>query len=50
MVKIFLDPGHGGTDPGEVANDLLEKYLTLAISLKIRALLENYENVQVKMS
>lgn len=50
MVKIFIDPGHGGTDPGAAANGLLEKYLTLAISLRIRALLENYENVQVKLS
>lgn len=50
MVKIFIDPGHGGTDPGAGANSLLEKYLTLAISLRIRALLEDYENVQVKLS
>lgn len=50
MLKIFIDPGHGGTDPGATANGLLEKYLTLAISLKIKSLLSQYENVQVKLS
>ncbi|MEK4148908.1 N-acetylmuramoyl-L-alanine amidase [Robertmurraya sp. FSL W8-0741] len=50
MLKIFIDPGHGGTDPGSMANGLLEKYLTLAISLKIKSLLSQYENVQVKLS
>lgn len=50
MVKIFIDPGHGGADPGATANGLLEKNVTLAISLKIRDLLKNYDNVQVRMS
>lgn len=50
MVKIFLDPGHGGNDPGASGNGLLEKDLTLAISLRIRNLLLDYENVQVRMS
>lgn len=50
MTKIFIDPGHGGTDPGAVGNGLLEKDLTLSISLKIRDLLNGYENTQVKLS
>lgn len=50
MVKIFIDPGHGGTDPGAVANGMEEKKLTLAIALKIRDLLLKYEGVQIKMS
>lgn len=50
MVKIFIDPGHGGSDSGAIGNGLLEKDLTLAISLRIRSLLGNYENVQVSMS
>lgn len=50
MVKIFIDPGHGGSDSGAKGNGLLEKNLTLAISLKIRDLLANYQNVQVRMS
>ena len=32
MVKIFIDLGHGGTDPGAVGNGLQEKNLTLQIS------------------
>ncbi|WP_363549519.1 N-acetylmuramoyl-L-alanine amidase [Caldifermentibacillus hisashii] len=50
MVKIFIDPGHGGSDPGAVANGLQEKNLTLAISKKIRDKLANYEGVEVKLS
>lgn len=50
MVKIFIDPGHGGTDPGARGNGLLEKNLTLAIARKIRDLLNDYENVQVRLS
>ncbi|USK56587.1 N-acetylmuramoyl-L-alanine amidase [Cytobacillus solani] len=50
MVKIFIDPGHGGTDPGAVGNGLLEKVLTLTISYKIRDLLLQFEGVQVKLS
>lgn len=50
MVKIFIDPGHGGSDTGANANGLQEKSLTLAISLKIREYLSNYGNVQIKMS
>ncbi|QOS98319.1 N-acetylmuramoyl-L-alanine amidase [Brevibacterium sp. JNUCC-42] len=50
MVKIFIDPGHGGTDPGAVGNGLQEKNLTLTISQKIRNLLTDYENTQVTLS
>ncbi|MBS4191731.1 N-acetylmuramoyl-L-alanine amidase [Bacillus sp. FJAT-49705] len=50
MTKIFIDPGHGGTDPGAVGNGLQEKNLTLQISKRIRDLLAVYENVQVKLS
>jgi len=50
MVRIFLDPGHGGTDTGAVANGLQEKNITLAIAKKIRDKLANYEGVQVKLS
>ncbi len=41
MVKIFIDPGHGGNDPGAVGNGLREKDLTLTISKRIKAYLDN---------
>ena len=51
MVKIFIDPGHGGKDPGAVGFGLKEKDLTLKISLKIRDILQKeYSNVDVKLS
>lgn len=51
MVKIFIDPGHGGTDSGAVGNGLQEKALTLTIASKIRSiLLAEYQNVSVLMS
>lgn len=30
--KVVLDSGHGGTDPGTIANGITEKDLTLKIS------------------
>ena len=51
MIKLFIDPGHGGNDPGAVGNGLREKDLTLAIALETRrVLLTEYEGIQVKMS
>lgn len=50
MVKIFIDPGHGGSDPGATANGLREKDLTLEISKKIRDYLKAYKGLSVKMS
>ena len=51
MVKVFIDPGHGDTDPGSVGNGLREKDLTLSIATRIKdILLIEYNNVYVKMS
>lgn len=50
MVKIFLDAGHGGTDPGAVGNGLKEKDITLKLAKKVEALLKDYLNVETKMS
>ena len=50
MVKIFIDPGHGGKDPGAVGNGLKEKDLTLKITKKIQSLLGEYQNISVKLS
>jgi N-acetylmuramoyl-L-alanine amidase len=36
---IVIDPGHGGEDAGTAHNGLVEKKLTLDISLRLRALL-----------
>ena len=50
MVKIYIDPGHGGKDSGTVGNGLKEKDLTLKITKRIRELLARYKNVSTKMS
>lgn len=50
MVKFYLDPGHGGSDPGAVGNGLLEKVLTLKIAKRVETLLTAYQEVQTKMS
>ncbi|GIN87646.1 hypothetical protein J6TS2_40320 [Heyndrickxia sporothermodurans] len=51
MFKLFLDPGHGGSDPGAIGNGLQEKDVTLSISTKIRDILLNeYNDVSILMS
>lgn len=47
MVKIGIDLGHGGSDPGAVANGLKEKDLTMKIGKMIGDMLGEYEGVQV---
>jgi len=48
MVKIVVDSGHGGIDPGAVANGLREKDLNLDIGLGVAHKLElEYEDAQV---
>lgn len=50
-MKLYLDPGHGGQDPGTQGNGLNEKDITLDIALTLRKILQNdYEDVEVKMS
>jgi len=49
MAKVFIDPGHGGSDPGAVANGLKEKNLTLAIAKECAKVLRA-AGEQVKMS
>lgn len=45
----YVDAGHGGYDPGAVANGLKEKDLTLSIALKVKAKLEA-KGIKVVMS
>ncbi|SES41285.1 N-acetylmuramoyl-L-alanine amidase [Salipaludibacillus aurantiacus] len=46
---IFIDPGHGGRDPGAVAGNVYESHIVLAISQKLKAALER-EGARVVMS
>ncbi|MER7419712.1 N-acetylmuramoyl-L-alanine amidase [Micromonospora peucetia] len=50
LPKVYIDPGHGGTDPGAIGNGLQEKALTLDISLQLRSILLANWGVDVRMS
>ncbi|MFI2856051.1 N-acetylmuramoyl-L-alanine amidase [Paenibacillus sp. JSM ZJ436] len=51
MKKVWIDAGHGGTDPGASGNGLQEKNVVLAIAKGIQQRLEaEYQEVQVLMS
>ena len=41
MTKIFIDPGHGGPDPGAVGNGVTEEYVNLNVSLELARLLRD---------
>ena len=47
--KVFLDPGHGGSDPGAIANGIYEDELNLSIAKKVQNLLKA-QGVDVEMS
>lgn len=49
MVKVYLDPGHGGKDPGAVGNGIIEKHIALKISLQTRDVLSG-NGFDVRMS
>lgn len=46
---VYLDPGHGGSDPGARGNGIVEKDLVLKISKDVKSRLEN-AGVRVVMS
>ncbi len=48
-MKVFISAGHGGIDPGAVANNTKEKDLNLSIALACRDVLERH-GVLVKVS
>jgi len=48
--KIYIDPGHGGSDSGAAANGMVEKNITLDIARRARDILLANWNVSVRMS
>lgn len=45
---VMLDPGHGGSDPGSIAqNGLMEKDLTLEIAQRVKELLSESNELEV---
>ena len=38
-VKIFIDAGHGGPDPGAVGNNVIEQYVNLNVAKELASLL-----------
>ena len=49
-LKILIDPGHGGSDPGAVAFGTNESDINLAFGLELRDCLEKLEKVEVHMT
>lgn len=47
MVKIYIDPGHGGKDPGAASNGIKEKDIVLDVCNRIIAGLKEYKDVEV---
>lgn len=42
MKKVIIDPGHGGSDPGAVANGYLEKELNMVVARRAQDILKNH--------
>lgn len=49
-MRVLIDPGHGGKDPGACFKSLKEKDLTLAIAQRIRDQLKLNDAIQIKLS
>lgn len=49
MKKVYLDAGHGGTDPGAIGNGIQEKDIVLAVAKKVEAKLKKC-NLDVRMA
>ena len=49
-IVVVLDPGHGGGDPGAVANGLHESDINFSIAQYCKAELEEYSGVKVYMT
>jgi len=48
-MKVYVDPGHGGADPGAVGHGIKEEDIALAVGLRVADILKRH-GVQVKMS
>ena len=46
---VVIDPGHGGQDPGAVANSVREKDINLAIALKLESALKS-KGIKVELT
>lgn len=49
MKKVYLDPGHGGTDSGAIGNGIKEKDIVLAVAKKVEAKLKKC-NLDIRMA
>ncbi len=48
---VFIDPGHGGRDPGAVGHlGTLEKNITLKTSIMLKEALKKYKNIETILS
>ncbi len=47
---VCIDPGHGGNDPGAVANGIREKDANLAVSFLVRDMLQSQGGIEVLMT
>ena len=46
---VVIDAGHGGSEPGAIRKDILEKKLNLEIVLQIKALFDEVDESEVKV-
>lgn len=50
VAKIVIDPGHGGHDPGAMANGVTESELVLDVALRLEKLLQQVPGVEVVLT
>ena len=51
VITVAIDPGHGGEDPGAIgAKGSKEKHITLAISKKLKALIDKEPNMRAVLT
>ena len=50
VARIVIDPGHGGHDPGAIANGVREAELVLDVALKLEKLLQQVPGVEVVLT